>query len=191
MIFTTMDQEWASEDDVASVLTLAKTIDVPIYIFATNPSKVLGRLDGSSLGIHPNFLPGSTQGSSYSTVLRTLLKWYPKAKASRSHCFYDHTRLQWLIAAHGIKVDSNSIAYLQDQPPFRTAGGLWRYPVFWSDDVANRIPGHNHFDINQLLNGDTEHGIRVINFHPTIDKNLLKYILEGIKPRARDFADLL
>src|SRR5580704_12513992 len=90
----TADQDWAPEWAVEIFLAELRRFKIPLHIFRTNPSPVLdeaaesGELDQ---GWHPNFLPGSSHGSSVAEVVRYFERTFPGAVTARSHCFAEDT----------------------------------------------------------------------------------------------------
>lgn len=156
----TTDIEWSSEQDIAALFSLADSVQVPLFPFLTHNSEFLKKRGGPQ-GIHPNFLPGSTQGRTYDEVLDHLLRIVPDATAFRSHCFYSETRLLWNMAERGFKADANLLCYMEHRAPFLNVGGFTTFPTFWSDDVALRR-GETGIDKRQFGNN----GVRVVNVHP-------------------------
>lgn len=167
--FTT-DIEWAPEWAISSLFDLADAYDVPLTPFVTHDSAYLRRrFAGSSkadgVGIHPNFLPGSTQGASVVEVIEHMTNLWPEARSFRSHCFYDETRMNRQMADRGFRYDSNLCAFLQPGlVPLRTATQIIRFPVFWEDDV------HSGFGMPWTLEAIDEElrspGLKIFNVHP-------------------------
>lgn len=151
-IVLTTDVEWASESDIERLFDLADRYALPLFPFVTHDSPFLRRRGGAQ-GIHPNFLEQSTHGRTEAEVLDHCFNLVPSAKAFRSHCLYDHTRLVWRMAERGILIDSNVLRHLDDPRPYQTIGGYPRYPIYWADDVALR--NSEHFDARKFARHDT------------------------------------
>ena len=166
----TLDQEWVSEDCLEAVLSRLEANACPATVFVTHLSAVLQRHVRANrrlhLGLHPNFLPGSTHGKSEEEVLEHCFSLVPGADCFRSHAFYENTPLLRRLAARGIRYDSNLCLYLQSGlVPLAHCTGLVRFPVFWEDDV--------HFgreevswELEDYLDLFRSPGIKVLNFHP-------------------------
>ena len=167
--FTT-DIEWAPEWAIEDLFALADAHDVPLTPFVTHRSEYLwrrfaGSAHGAAVGLHPNFLPGSTHGDSVAAVIGHVTALWPQAVSFRSHCFYDETRMDRQMADRGFRYDSNLCAFLQPGlVPLRTATPIIRFPVFWEDDV------HSGFGIPWTLDAIGEQlrspGLKIFNVHP-------------------------
>lgn len=122
----TSDIDWASEYAIEDLLVIASRFGVRPTIFATHPSPVLQEYAGRGLveiGIHPNFLPGSTHGSVPGDVIDHMCGLFPGGKCFRSHTFVDHSHITKELYRRGIRYDSNLCLDLQADPnPPPTAG---------------------------------------------------------------------
>lgn len=169
----TLDIDWAPDwmiDDVAAQLVERK---VKATWFATHPSDAVNRLRACpglfEIGLHPNFLPGSSHGDAPEVVMRTLTTWFPEARAARAHCLYQSERhLQLMCERFGILVDCSiflkdaeaivphRIRYSPKGPP------LLRIPHSFQDNMH----------INEPMTWSLEApvfaglGLKVLNFHP-------------------------
>ena len=167
--FTT-DIEWAPEWAIEDLFTLADSYEVRLSPFMTHRSEYLwrrfaGTKQANAVGIHPNFLPGSTHGDSVGAVIGHLTALWPQAVSFRSHCFYDETRMNRQMADRGFRYDSNLCAFLQaGLVPLRTATQIIRFPVFWEDDV------HSGFGLPWTIEAIDEElrspGLKIFNVHP-------------------------
>jgi len=167
--FTT-DIEWAPEWAIKTLFELADSYDIPLTPFITHDSEYLrrrfaGTSDAHLVGIHPNFLPGSTHGDSVGGVIEHTTGLWPQARSFRSHCFYDETRMNRQMADRGFRYDSNLCAFLQPGlVPLRTATQIIRFPVFWEDDV------HSSFGMPWTIEAIDEElrspGLKIFNVHP-------------------------
>jgi len=166
----TSDIDWAPEWAIAEMLDCFEQWEIPLCPFITHDSEEIRRrfLDHEKkqlVGIHPNFLPGSTQGNSPDEIADYLLSLWPEAKAYRSHSFVDSTPIANLFASRGLLFDSNLCLFLQPRcEPLRHNSGMMRFPVFWEDDI------HYKRDLPCELSSIREHfdspGLKVINLHP-------------------------
>jgi len=160
----TSDVDWASDYAIRELLQFAGTLDITPTVFATHFTRTLN--DVAEIGIHPNFLPGSSHGTDMHGVVDYMLAAYPQAKAFRSHHFVDSSDIAAEMFRRGLKYDSNLCLHMQDGiVPLRTSAGPIRFPVFWEDDVhwANH-PGN--WSVNDYLGRFTTHGLKILNVHP-------------------------
>ncbi|MDP9265638.1 MAG: hypothetical protein M3O91_05905 [Chloroflexota bacterium] len=171
LCFTT-DIEWAPDWAIRDLYELADEHGVPLTPFLTHRSEyLLSRLgmrevvSSANVGVHPNFLPGSTHGATVDEVIATTKALWPAAVSFRSHCFYDDTRMLRKMADAGFRYDSNLFAFLQPMlAPLRTVAGTVRLPVFWEDDVhsGNALP----WDADALRAAFETPGLKIVNVHP-------------------------
>src|SRR5271163_4390623 len=99
----TIDTDWAPDcaiDYVASALLRA---GIKATWFLTHDSPSLRALfqhpDLFEIGIHPNFLPGSTQGSDESSILQYMLRIVPEARVVRTHSLVHSVPLMYRMAS--------------------------------------------------------------------------------------------
>lgn len=170
IVFTT-DVEWSPEWAIRELFALADSYEIPITPFLTHRSELLGRRllsDGAAradAGVHPNFLAGSSHGSTTTEVIDTVRAIAPDASCFRAHCFSDDTRTLRALASRGFGYDSNALAFLQPMiAPAVTAAGTLRFPVWWEDDV------HSGFGLGwtlDLLRASLDApGLKIVNVHP-------------------------
>jgi hypothetical protein len=167
LCFTT-DIEWAPDWAIRDLYELADQHGVPLVPFLTHRSDYLDRRlrDGTpDVGVHPNFLPGSTHGATVDEVIATAKALWPAAVSFRSHCFYDDTRMLRKMAEHGFRYDSNLFAFLQPMlAPLRTVAGTVRLAVFWEDDVHSGAG--LSWDFGGLRTAFDAPGLKIVNVHP-------------------------
>jgi len=166
--FTT-DIEWAPEWAIESLFALADAHDVRLTPFVTHRSAYLSRrfagAGADSVGVHPNFLPGSTHGDSVAAVIEHVTALWPQARSFRAHCFYDETLMSRQMADRGFRYDSNLCAFLQPGlVPLRTATQIIRFPVFWEDDLHSRFG--MPWTIEAIEDELRSPGLKVFNVHP-------------------------
>ena len=171
LCFTT-DIEWAPDWAIRDLFVLADEYGVPLTPFLTHRSEYLASrfgmrdvISSGDVGLHPNFLPGSTHGASVDQVIATTKALWPDAVSFRSHCFYDDTRMLRRMADAGFRYDSNLFAFLQPMlAPLRTVAATVRLPVFWEDDVhsANRLS----WEAGALRASFETPGLKIVNVHP-------------------------
>lgn len=164
----TSDVDWASDACIADLAATCAELGIVPTFFATHRSPLLDRLvaEGrAEIGVHPNFLPGSTHGSDPEAVLDHVLGLYPQARASRSHAFVDSTPIARSLLRRGIRYDSNLCLHRQSGlVPLRHASGLLRLPVFWEDDCHWHLG--DPWDLDPLWRDACTPGLKILNVHP-------------------------
>lgn len=166
----TGDQDWAPDWALTAMLALAETEDIPFHLFVTNPSPSIAQQPAAdlTLGIHPNFLPSSTHGTSDDAVIDSCQALVPGAKSFRCHAFCENTHIVRKLVARGFIADSNLIAFLQPGlVPIVHGAGLLRFPVFLEDDVFLQWASSD-LDICQATRFLCTPGIKILNFHPSL-----------------------
>lgn len=165
----TADVDWASDYAIRDFLTLVSGYGIKPTVFATHPSVALteffskGAID---LGIHPNFLPGSSHGNDVSSVIARMCADFPEARTFRSHCFFDHTHVTREMFQRGYRYDSNLCLYLQPYlVPLFHQSGLVRFPVFWEDDV-HWLRTDGEWTLDRYWTEFMSPGLKILNFHP-------------------------
>lgn len=95
----TFDIDWAPDSSIALVGSLLDKANVSATFFATHESDVLQDVirDGHEIGIHPNFLAGTTQGNDPVSIISNLLDLFPDAKAIRTHSLVQSSPLLFEI----------------------------------------------------------------------------------------------
>ncbi len=163
------DVDWASEACIKDAYQFAQERDVKPCFFVTHESKVLRKLDDANaveLGLHPNFLPGSTHGADHDEVIETLKRIAPGACGFRSHCFVDSTPITRRFKTEGLTWDSNLCLHLQDGiVPMRHCSGLTRLPVFWADDVHMTLHPQT-WSVDAVIAHFLAPGLKILDVHP-------------------------
>ena len=170
-ILITLDTDWAPDFVLEHVANILIENNVPATWFITHDSIVLKNLKKESglfeLGIHPNFLPGSTQGDSPREVLKKCMKIVPDAVSMRSHSVYQSAPLLSIIMNETPIMIESSI-FLPLMPnirPVQYHDGekcLFKIPFFWADDneICHSLFDFNFFPVKLL------YGVKVFTFHP-------------------------
>jgi hypothetical protein len=168
----TLDIDWAPDVVIDRVAGLLVERGVPASWFITHRSAAVERLRDHpelfELGIHPNFLPGSTQGRTHEEVLEHCLELVPDAISMRTHSLYQSTPLLALVAeTTPIEVDASLLllgATIASLTTFTWNGRtLTRVPVYWEDDLAMEEANASwSFDPAEI----EDEGVRIYDFHP-------------------------
>jgi hypothetical protein len=166
----TFDIDWAPDWAIALCADLCRGQGVKATFFATHPTAVLQDLLADPLfevGIHPNFLPSSTQGKTHRAVLDYCMNLVPSAKAMRTHDLYQSTSLFKLIGTEYRAIETDVSVLLFLHPGLRPVTHrvsetcMTRLPFFWEDDIAAMDP---NWDWRSGLPESV--GLRIFDFHP-------------------------
>ena len=140
-----VDIDWAPDYMIDYMAQAYTEAGVKCTWFVTHASEAVDRLRSNplfELGIHPNFFPGSSHGSTEDEIIRHVLELVPGAKSVRMHALYQSSRLLYKLRhEYGLEIDSSLFV---PQTPFLkphtfgfspTVAPLVRLPYFWEDDV--------------------------------------------------------
>lgn len=183
-IAITLDVDWAPDFVIDAVAERLLSRQVRATWFITHHSPAIDRLrlhpDLFELGIHPNFLAGSTQGGDPASVLAFCLRIVPAATSMRMHALMQSTPLLETAMRHteiGVDVSLflphathvDAVTYWWEQR------SLLRIPYVWEDDFEIERPSPI-WRLGQLAQ---KPGLRVFDFHPIHvylnSSNLLAY----------------
>ena len=166
----TLDVDWASDAAIADTIDLIGSYGIVPTCFVTHPSAAIAEFVDSGrieVGIHPNFLPGSSHGTNPADVFDYCLDLCPRPVAFRSHGFSDSSAIVLEARRRGLRFDSNLCLYFQpDIVPIWHWAGIWRLPVFWEDDIQWRTGGSWNF--GEYRDAFLTPGLKVINVHPFV-----------------------
>jgi hypothetical protein len=142
----TLDIDWAPDFILEAVAERLDEKGLRATWFITHDSpgvrSLMARAERYELGLHPNFLQGTTQGASPREILTGLKSLLPQARLMRTHGLVQSTDILRLAANEfGIEIDLSLL--LPGQPYLRPhllslnhgGVGLVRIPYFWEDDV--------------------------------------------------------
>lgn len=169
-LILTLDTDWAPDFVIEEVAAQVRGTGVRATWFATHGSKVideLSRLEGFEVGIHPNFLPGSSHGGTAEEVLRHCKALFPAAESMRTHGLVQSTRILAAASRAGIRTDVSLFLPHRAARPieFHVEGGiLLRVPYAWEDDFEMISP-RPAWRLDEFLRS-TGPGLVVFNFHP-------------------------
>ncbi|WP_147822477.1 hypothetical protein [Salidesulfovibrio onnuriiensis] len=168
----TLDIDWCSDDTLDYVSSLLVQADKRATWFATHKSAVVDDLNGRScfeVGIHPNFLDGSSHGSSVDMVLDHITSLFPDSSIMRTHGLYQSSPvLDRATSKYGISVDvSLFLPYHSNLSVLIPMGygekKIRRVPYFWEDDIEmlNDYTGFSFRDQKHHCEG-----LKIYDFHP-------------------------
>jgi hypothetical protein len=168
----TFDIDWAPDWCIELCVDICRAYELPATFFATHPTDIISDLQADSLfevGIHPNFLPGSSHGSHVGEIMDYCMDLVPDAQSMRTHSLMQSSLIFAVIADKypEIKSDVSLLLPLHDwlTPTVLYLGEsnrpLIRVPYFWEDDVFAVRP-----DWDWLGKPPQSNGLRVFDFHP-------------------------
>lgn len=167
----TFDIDWAPDFVLEDLYHLLLEYQVKATWMVTHPTPWLDRFrehpDLFELGIHPNFLSGSSHGDTPEEVLNYVLDLVPEAVSSRSHAVVQSGPILNLLTNDSpVLVDST--VFLPEWPnikPFRHLslnGSLLRIPFFWADDFE-MCRDHSSWKLDRYQEVP---GWKIMMFHP-------------------------
>ena len=167
MIIITLDIDWASDFVIKKVDEMLKERNIKSTWFVTHKSAYLKNLSKNrnyEMGIHPNFLPNTTQGKTPKEILKKLKKVVPNAVSLRTHSLHQNSPLLSLYKNYGIKFDTSLLLNKTKniEPHYNPLYELHRIPYFWEDDVETyeKNPDWSFKSTKNIQ------GLKIYNFHP-------------------------
>ena len=159
MISITSDIDWAPDYVIDDMLDLLDKYSIKATFFCTHKVNIKKH----ELGIHPNFLPNSTQGKTPSEILFNLKKLFPNAKGARAHNLFNYSSLFSLYKKFGITYDSSILIPSQEIQPYLKSPDILEIPINFEDDLycLNQKKTFRVKDLKVLNNTNS-----VFNFHP-------------------------
>ena len=170
-VLLTIDVDWAPDDAIDFTAEILVRRGVKATWFLTHASPAVERLrarpDLFELGIHPNFLPGSSHGATHEEVLDFCMKLVPDARSMRTHALVQSTPIYDLVLKRTpVRCDLSLLlpyAPRLDPVEYQWKGTtLLRLPYHWEDDVE-QLRDRPSWDLAPALEGD---GLRIFDFHP-------------------------
>ncbi|MBI3511401.1 MAG: hypothetical protein HY064_12110 [Bacteroidetes bacterium] len=166
----TFDVDWAPDFMLRFIRKKLSSAGIRSTWFITHESPAIREmlLDPMiEIGLHPNFLPGSSHGNSTEEVMDHLLKIAPAARSVRSHAVVQSGQLlNYYAKKTKIKIDST--IFLPEMPHIRPVnhllpdGNLVRVPFFWADDYE-LCKSEKEW---KLKSYSEMPGLKVMMFHP-------------------------
>lgn len=135
--------------------------------FVTHACESLDRLRAANmeLGIHPNYLPGSSHGTTADEVLDFVRALVPEARGVRAHALVRSTPLWTRYAELGFAYEASDLMDgLAGLRPIRAWNGLVQLPIYWEDDV--HLMHGRPLDVASMGLGSA--GMKILNFHPVL-----------------------
>ena len=163
----TFDIDWAPDFMVRDCMELCRKFGAPATFFATHKSDVLSEIESDplfELGIHPNFLPGSSHGDNPREVMEYCLALAPRARSMRTHSLYQSSQLYVMIMREFPRIEIDVSFYIPGQPLARPiqwkmlGRTMTRLASFW-DDYSTASNGADW----EVPEGE---GIQIFAMHP-------------------------
>lgn len=168
----TLDIDWAPDFVIDFVAERLVEHQVRATWFVTHPSPAIERLkdqpDLFELGLHPNFLPGSSQGATPEHIIRYCRSIVPEAVSVRTHALVQSTPLlDTLLDKTSVVIDASLFLphalHLHPVEYWWRQRRLIRVPYFWEDDFEMERP-EPCWQPAKLLNQGP--GLKIFDFHP-------------------------
>lgn len=167
----TLDVDWAPDFMIDAAADALIGREVRATWFVTHASPALDRLrehpELFELGIHPNFLPGSSHGATPAEVVAHCVALVPEARAVRTHCLLQSTPLHdELLRGSAIETDLSlflpGARHVEPIVQWSPGGRLLRIPYVWQDNMEMYAPTPQ-WNVDAVLDAP---GLRVFDFHP-------------------------
>jgi hypothetical protein len=173
-IVITLDVDWAPDFviDAVSDLLFEKRTKATWFVTHDSPGvrRLFERRSLFEIGIHPNFMAGSSQGKDFREVLVFLKTIVPDAKSVRTHGMVYSAEISRLFSVE-FGLENDTSVFVGEMPriiPMEVVYGgmnrILRMPYFWSDDGEMSIKempsfsmGDGKFDVP---------GLKVLCMHP-------------------------
>lgn len=173
-VLITFDVDWAPEWAIGLCADLCAKAGAKATFFATHQSEVLNELAADprfEVGIHPNFLPNSTQGESAESIMRECLSFAPRARSMRTHSLVQSSPIFEMVGSHFAQIETDLSlllpfhANLQPVDCFvgEPSRRMVRLPYHWEDDMVATWPGWN-WEATPIF----AVGLNSVNFHPIL-----------------------
>ncbi|MCJ2165642.1 MULTISPECIES: hypothetical protein [unclassified Pseudodesulfovibrio] len=184
LMVLTFDTDWVPQFMLDRCLELLERGGAKATIFCTGRYS-LGKSGLFEAALHPNFLPGSTQGADPESVVQGLKDIYPEAIGSRSHKYFWHSDIRPLLKRHGMLYDCSQ--YLPGQPHVGLVEhlGIKRVGTWWSDNLHLLLG----YDLNTFSPPNlNKPGLQVLDFHPihvylnTPDRDRFRQVMAQLPP---------
>lgn len=162
------DIDWASEEVIKFSHDILLADNLYMTYFNTHPSHFMAELCAAGRArvlIHPNFLPDSSQGSSFQDVIEYCIALAPQADGFRSHRYFEVNDIMDEFAQRQFKFVSNHCTRCETNlRPLMHRSGMVSIPIFLED--GGYLLMDTTLDFNALKPLLEAPGLKVINFHP-------------------------
>ncbi|HEY8077284.1 MAG TPA: hypothetical protein VIF62_24325 [Labilithrix sp.] len=196
----TLDTDWAPDAAIAQCAKILVDANVRATWFVTHESPAIAALREHpalfEIGIHPNFLRGSSHGATEEDVLATCMRMVPDAVSMRTHALVQSTPLFDVVLRHTpIRCDASLLLpYASHVEPLELqwkGKSILRVPYVWEDDIE-MMRDEPSWSVTRALGGG---GLRVFDFHPihvalnSCDFSRYEELKAAVKPVSRATAE--
>jgi hypothetical protein len=170
-VLLTLDVDWAPDFAIDRAARILIEAGVRATWFITHESAAVDRLrhhpDLFEIGMHPNFLPGSTHGATPRDVLDHCRAIAPEAISVRTHSLVQSASLlDAMMEDPRVRVDASlylpHATHVAPVEYWRGGRCLIRVPYVWEDDTEMDRP-EPFWTVAPLA---ARPGLQLINFHP-------------------------
>ncbi len=164
----TFDIDWAPDFAIDELRIKLLESNCLATFFVTHPSDTIEDLvkDGHNVGIHPNFLPGSSQGKDEMSIIEYLLKLCPNATSMRTHALVQSSPLLYDIFKNFPQLEFDLTMFMYRFPHIEKFDWIYddvkfkRINYNWEDDVAF-FDNDFSWDLESISTKQT-----IFDFHP-------------------------
>jgi len=144
----TFDIDWAPDFIINEIQNNLDKRHIKATFFITHPSDTIQDLvkSGHNIGLHPNFLPGTSQGNNTLEIIEYLLNLHPDATSLRTHGLVQSSSLMIEIFTNFPQLKYDLSVFLYKFPhivpsdfPFKDIT-IKRINYNWEDDIAFHDP---------------------------------------------------
>ena len=164
----TFDVDWAPDFAILKCLDLLEYAKSKATFFTTHDTylnqEIVSR--GHNLGIHPNFLPGSSQGAEVEAIINECFKYAPDAWCMRTHALVQSSPLLHEIFSKFPELKLDVSLFMHRSPYAHKVSWNFEDVSFdrllynWEDDAE--FYAYSSEEKPELFFGD----LTVFNFHP-------------------------
>ncbi len=164
----TFDIDWAPDCAIEACLSALSTYNVKATFFTTHHTDLNQEIvrQGHELGIHPNFLPHSSQGNNVREIIDSCLAYAPNAWCMRTHALVQSSPLLHEIFSHTPQLTLDVSLFMHKAKHVQKSKWAFdgvscdRLLYNWEDDAE--FESGDFSDTAQKFFGD----LTVFNFHP-------------------------
>lgn len=172
-VVLTFDVDWAPDFAIDTIADELVHRGVRATWMITHSSPALERLrehpDLFELGIHPNFMPGSSQGSTPEEILDHCMALVPEATTMRTHALVQSSPLmRTVVERTPVRCDASlfllEASHVAPVGFPAEKGSLVRIPYVWEDDIE-MLADEPSWSLDRFL---ARPGLQVFDFHPML-----------------------
>lgn len=188
----TSDIDWCTDVAWQTIHKTYVSHNIRPTYFLTHDSPFLSTLKNENscdFGIHPNFVSGSSHGSSTQEIIKTVLDISGPTQLCRTHRYIDGNDWSYPLYENGIRIDVTGCTRQEyGIRPLMMNSGIIKVFTFWEDGSYSEYA--KDWSLNTLKNKLRTPGIKVFNTHPTNfafnvqDRKFYQYLKENFKNKG-------